>query len=187
MVPYIVHPLVLMAAMLAAPQGISETTIPAGASGVRTPSPIVADLVDSGRQRSATFRTLLRDVEASDWLVFVHVGSCQTPRVRSCLLHRVGTFEGRRYLRVVLTKMLQFDDEAIGAIGHELQHALEVATTPNIASGDDIYRLFRHIGYVANRSSSSHVYETRRAVELGRKVRQELDSDDRAARRVELR
>lgn len=149
--------------------------------GVRAAVPAVAALVAEGRERSSTFRALLQELDASEWIVFVQTGSCQVPGVSNCLLHRIGTFHGMRYLRVVLSERSQSDDEAIATIGHELQHAVEVANTPGVSAAGDIRELYRRIGYLAKRTPIGDLYETSGARSTGAAVLRELKSDRRVA------
>ena len=152
--------------------------------GVRAAMPAVAALVEDGRRRSSTFRALLRDLDGSDWIVFVQPGSCQLPGVSACMLHSVGTFHGVRYLRVVLseTPKTRFNDDAIATIGHELRHAVEVVKTPGISAGRDILELYRRIGYIAKRTPIGNLYETSSAQETGAAVLRDLEADGRVAR-----
>lgn len=146
--------------------------------GVQTAGLAVAGLVIDGRERSPTFRKLLGEVDESDWIVFVQTGSCRVPGVVGCLLHQIGTFQGRQYLRIVISGGTRSDDEVIATIGHELQHAVEVVSEPGIAKSADIRELYRRIGYVSMRMSGGQLFETRRAVTAGSDILREL----RAAR-----
>lgn len=149
--------------------------------GVRATSVSVAELVAEGRDRSPTFRSLLEDVNGSGWIVFVQEGSCRLPGVRACLLHRVGTFLGRRYLRIVLSGPPSAREEMIATIGHELQHAAEVVTDRRIEKAADISELYRRVGYVSMRTAHGQLYETTAAVSTGGKILQELRRDRRSA------
>ena len=134
----------------------------------------LASVAASGRARSSTFRKLWHDLEAADWIVFVHSGSCGSPRVVSCLLHRIGAFEGRHYLRVVIAEPIRTDDEGIATLGHEFQHAVEVVGAPGISTSDDIRQLYRRIGFVSMRAAVGALYETDRAVRIAADIRREL-------------
>ena len=157
----------------------------APSTGVRAIGASVAQLVNEGRDRSPTFRSLVRELDSSPWIVFVQNGSCRLPGVRGCLLHRVGVFDGRRYLRVVLNDPPNVHDDAIATIGHELQHAVEVVTDPRIEDAADISRLYRRIGYLSMRTASGQLYETRRAVRAGAKILEELRTERRTAERIQ--
>lgn len=149
--------------------------------GVRPTSVSVAELVAEGRDRSPTFRSLLEDVNVSGWIVFVQKGSCRLPGVRACLLHRVGMFHGRRYLRIVLSGPPSAREEMIATIGHELQHAAEVVTDRGIENAADISELYRRVGYLSMRTAHGQLYETTAAVRTGGKILQELRRERGAA------
>ena len=73
---------------------------PPSLHGVQTGGRALADLVLEARERSSTFRNLWREVDGSDWIVFLQTGTCQASGVVGCLLHRIGTS------RVALTSAL---------------------------------------------------------------------------------
>jgi len=88
----------------------------------------LAALVSDGYRRSETLRHLLRQVEMSGWTIFVLTGPCPIKEAIGCLLHTVGTFEGRPYLRIKTQIERHHPDVVLSLVGHELQHAVEVAT-----------------------------------------------------------
>ena len=142
--------------------------------GVRPTSKSVAELVAEGCDRSATFRKLVEDLDVSGWIVFVQEGACRLPGVHGCLLHRVGIFEGRRYLRIVLSNPPAAREQMIATIGHELQHAAEVVTVARVKNAADITQLYRRIGYVSIRTAGGQLYETRAAVRTRMAILEEL-------------
>lgn len=148
---------------------------PVTSDGVRAVGTSIADLLTAGRDRSPTFRSLLRDIDASGWIVFVQSGSCQVAQLSSCLLHRVGVFEGQHYLRLIVGNQALSDD-AIATIGHELQHAVEVTSALGITEGPQIRQLYRRIGYVSVRAPGAEVYETTAAINARATVLRELRS-----------
>lgn len=166
---------------------IAETTAHASpretSTVVRPVGMAIAALLKDGAERSPTFRSLLKQLDGSEWIVFVQAGSCRLPRITGCLLHRVGVFEGRRYLRVVLSDTSATHDSATATIGHELQHVTEVVRDPRITQASDIEDLYRRIGYVSVKTASGAVYETRGAVHVGAQILAEL----RFARRTAAR
>lgn len=151
---------------------------------IRCVGPIATGLVKEGRERSPTFRKLVEELEASDWIVFVQRGSCRLAGVTGCLLHQVGSYDALRYLRVVVSEPFGSDDEMIATIGHELQHVVEVVRTPGISDAGDIRQLYRRIGYVSVRRQVAggvgEVYETGNAITAGETVLRELRANRRA-------
>jgi hypothetical protein len=154
-----------------------ETTV------VRPVGIAIAALLRDGAERSPTFRSLLEQLDGSEWIVFVQAGSCRLSRITGCLLHRMGVFEGRRYLRIVLSDTSATHDGAIATIGHELHHAAEVVSEPQITQASDIQDLYRRIGYVSMRTTGGAVYETKGAVRAGAQILAELRFARRMAER----
>lgn len=175
---------VLLSALYIGIEAPVHAEAPEPSTGVRPIGGPIATLVTSGAERSPTFRSLLRELDGTGWIVFVQTGSCRLPRVKGCLLHHVGVFEGRPSLRIVLSDTGWADDEVIATIGHELQHAAEVVGDPRIKEGPDIRELYRRIGYVSMRMHGGQLYETRRAMRAGSKVLAELRSTRRVAERM---
>lgn len=153
-------------------------------TGVRPVDSSIADLLTEGRHRSPTFRSLLERLDSTGWIVFVQAGSCQIAGVAGCLLHRVGGFEGQRYLRIVLSETSTTRDEVIATIGHELQHAAEVVSDSRITDAADIRELYRRIGYVSMRRAGRQLYETKGAISAGANILAELRSERRATERL---
>ena len=77
-----------------------------------------------------------------------------------------------RYLRVQIRADLS-RREAIALIGHELQHALEIADAAEVRDSTGLIRLYERIGHA---SSGDHAYDTEAAQDTGRIVRRELAS-----------
>ena len=157
------------------------------AAKIRCVGPVAMRFVKEGRERSPTFRKLVEELEASDWIVFVQGGSCRLAGVTGCLLHQVGSYDALRYLRVVVSEPFGSDDETIATVGHELQHAVEVVRAPGISDAGDIRQLYRRIGYVSIRrrvaGQIGEVYETGNAIRAGATVLRELRANRRAEKR----
>jgi hypothetical protein len=153
-------------------------------TGVRPVDASIAALLTDGRARSATFRSLLEHLEPAGWLVFVQAGSCPISGVAGCMLHGVGQFDGRPYLRIVVSQSSRTQDEVIATIGHEFQHAVEVASDPRITDATDIRELYRRIGYVSMRAAGRQLYETEAALRAGVTVLAELTSERRVTERL---
>jgi hypothetical protein len=61
-------------------------------------------------------------------------------------------------------------DESIALLGHELQHAIEIAEAPEVYDEPGLVKLYQRIGV----RGGLHVYDTLAAQEMGRAVRKEL-------------
>jgi hypothetical protein len=75
-----------------------------------------------------------------------------------------------RYVRIQVSERLVLED-LISTIGHELQHAVEVAEHADVRTGGALIELYRRLG--AGRSTL-YRYDTDAAVRIGAEVRKEL-------------
>jgi hypothetical protein len=137
--------------------------------------PTLAAIVANGYERSETFRTLVHQVEASEWTVFVQSGPCPMKEAIGCLLHQVGVFEGRRYLRLRIDRRNRSRDRVLSTVAHELQHALEVITSGEVHDTASLIALYERIGNWSTRVAGGRMFETKAArraeVEVAREYR----------------
>jgi hypothetical protein len=150
----------------AADGGLGTTGAPVF-TRVRTNSPVVARLIQEATQRSATFRTLVDTIHASDGIVYVNEGDCGHG-VRACLVD-VTAAGSNRILRIQLDTR-KADWDLMGSIGHELRHAVEVLGDPTVTSKGAMYFFYNRIGRRGTKSS----FETEAAVAAGNAVRSEV-------------
>src|SRR5262249_32470243 len=92
----------------------------AGIPVVRSSHTYIGWMRAEAAKRSATFRRLVSDIEATDGIVYVEQGACGH-RVRACLALSVTPAGGYRILRVFVDAR-QPDWNVMASIGHELQH-----------------------------------------------------------------
>jgi hypothetical protein len=107
---------------------------------VRTTDPKVLVLIDAGLSRSATFRRLVDILNESDVIVYV-----ERKRGRQALggylAHNIVTRGEYRYLRIAVeTQGAQ--RRLVSLLGHELQHAVEVAQSPDVRDAKSLERMF---------------------------------------------
>jgi hypothetical protein len=141
---------------------------------VQTIDPTLARLIDEGAGRSPTFRDLIAQVEQREWIVFVQPGSCPDRAAVGCLLHLVGRFEGRRYVRLLVNPKGRHPDQVIVTLAHELQHAVEVVTSGSVTDGPSMLNLLRRISSSRVRTSKAVLYETAAATSAAEAVFREL-------------
>jgi hypothetical protein len=150
------------------------------ASDVAVPFPHVraADsqmraLIDDAIASSATVRVLVERITASDVVVFV---VCEhDPAVKaSGRLNFMVSAGGTRY--VVIRLKPKRRAAAIAMLGHELQHAAEIADTPSIVDEQSLGREYERIGYRSHASHGGLAFDTKAAVDIGRRVAEELKS-----------
>jgi hypothetical protein len=121
-----------------------------------------------GNEQSPSFRRLIETIGNSDGVVHVEEGQCGFS-VRSCLPPWVGVAGPNRFLRIRVTTRKAPGCELVAAIGHELQHAIEVLSNPKIRDGLDMCRFL-----VLNRRTSYGTFETDAALEVGMAIEREI-------------
>jgi hypothetical protein len=135
---------------------------------VRTTDRAVHHLLKRGFNRSPTFARLLARLERSDVIVYVE----EVPRLPSAMEGRMMMLpraHNVRYVRIQLA-LRGSPDESIALLGHELQHAIEIAEAPEVYDEPGLVKLYQRIGV----RGGLHVYDTLAAQEMGRAVRKEL-------------
>jgi hypothetical protein len=141
-------------------------------NSIRCSDAPLVDLLDQGLARSATLRDLESRLEGSS--VIIYLSRALLPSGLAGRTRLIGAGDRWRFLSMEV-------DERIGpldlltAIGHELEHAVEIAGAPDVLDLASLEALYRRIGRVSGAEhSKSHWYETRDAEESGRRVRAEL-------------
>lgn len=161
----------LMAASPAAAGRPSRPELEAGRwKHVRALSPEASRLVAEGVERSPYIRSQLDALEKSN--VVVYLTHSMPTGSGTCLkghLRFVSAAAGVRYLGVWVD-VLAAPDERLALLGHELHHALEVASEPSVRSEQEMAALYRRIG----RETTDECFETREAVLAGLRVRGDL-------------
>jgi hypothetical protein len=138
-------------------------------SRVRSSDPSIVGLIERASKRSPTLARLISTVEASDGIVYVEPGLCQH-RVPACLMHWMITSGSTRFMRIIVDRnQLDSDRRLAEAIGHELQHVIEVLSEPSIA---DSTSMFFFYGRHSPRLRDS--FETKDALSAAAAIRAEL-------------
>jgi hypothetical protein len=171
---------VLAVVLVAAPRGAAADP-PARSPRVRAADARTAFLLVQGLQRSATIRALVNQLERRDVIVYIELQPLLKRRLAGTMTWITATRE-HRYVRVSLNPELN-TDMAISTLGHELQHALEVANAPTIVSDATLERFYREHGDL-NRSQANG-WDTEAARVAGDDVRRELSGSARSTRAVE--
>jgi hypothetical protein len=134
---------------------------------VRSSNSELIALIDQAGERSATFRSLVDTINASDSIVFVEPGECGHG-VRACFVS-VTAADSHRYMRVVVDTR-KADWDLMGSIGHELRHTIEVIDQPSIRSNASKYFFYAQNGAEGTPTAR----ETQAAVDAGNTVRHEV-------------
>lgn len=136
---------------------------------VRTLDAHVSNMLALGYQRSRTFRQLVEDLERSDVIVHVERRAIATDKAFMQFVTHAG---GSRYLRITLDTELSAN-AGVALLGHELQHASEVASAPWVVDLETYHELYRAIGH-ASCAGPRRCFDTIEAVDAGRRVLLEL-------------
>src|SRR5262249_33677373 len=153
----------------------ASTALTLDATGVRSTNDPVSTLIKEGAARSASFQRLLERVDELNGIVYVEFGHCAFGHLNGCLLPFVVPTTGVRYLRIVVTpdRTRVDHDGLIALLAHELQHALEVLTHPEVVDLDSMLALYARIGRPLSGRSG---YETSESDTVQDSVASELRS-----------
>ena len=135
---------------------------------VRAMQPRVEKLIRTGMERSPSFRRLVHRLEHSD--VIVYIDARYDLRVGvGASMRFLATSASDRFVRIQLDARHN-SNVLVALLGHELQHAVEVADNAAIRSADDLRVFYRDTGLRTGPDS----FDSEAAREMGYLVRAEL-------------
>lgn len=144
-------------------------------SHVRTSEPNIRALVEAGRLHSPTFRRLLETLNESDVIVYVRT-KLTRPGLYAYLAHNMVTAGGHRYLRVALDPQGSWR-RAVASLGHELQHAVEVAQAAHVRDAEGLEQMFEQANLEAVcGSGGGKCFETKAAMDVTTAILDELEA-----------
>ncbi len=85
----------------------------------------------------------------------------------------VTTAQSRRVVRI-LFDLHRPRAQAISVIGHELQHAIEVATHPEVVSAATLGAMYQRIGWRNHRTAQGEMFDSADAIAAGGTILKEL-------------
>jgi hypothetical protein len=137
---------------------------------IRSTDRRLADAIGLGLRRSATFRALVADINQSNVVVYITCGSQKLRSGLSGQLTFLSAAGGFRYVVVQVDSRLP-RWRLIAMLGHELQHAREIAATAWIVDADSLAHAYRtQLGYTRGRG----VFDSIAAVRAGEDILREL-------------
>lgn len=153
---------------LAAP---APRTLPSSIVRLRPLTSLASEFVARGLDGSQTFRSLVERIERSDVVVYVEL-VYRRPGAPDGATRLVNASRYFRFLHVTIN--CELDPWAIVAmLGHELQHAVEIAERPEIRDDASLARYYREEGITDARDGCVCSEAAR---ETARRVRSELAS-----------
>ena len=127
--------------------------------------------IQAGAERSATFRDLLNRLSDSDLIVYVQV----VDRITNAFGHTyfVTSTETVRYVRIEVVVAGNFA-EMVALVGHELQHAVEIAGAPRVRDRQSLAQFYLGMG---ENSLANGQYDSAEARLTEGRVKRELASN----------
>lgn len=159
----------------AADPGVDTPNLPR----VRITDERLRALFEEGLQNSPTLRELVSRLERSDVVVYVQPDYYGLSSYAGGLTF-LSASGGLRYV-VARVDWLRAPAQQIAMIGHELQHAAEVAENPEIVDDASMFREYVRMGTVNGWLGSGVAVDTPEAGDIERRVAQELRGISRPA------
>jgi hypothetical protein len=132
-----------------------------------------ADLLDDlarGVSVSPTLRRLLDRLESSNVVVYLTFDRTVAAKTAG-RISLIATVPGRRYLRISIDRR-NFGCQRLAILGHELQHAVEIADAAAAIDQDSVASLYRTIGFRSDTGCDA-CFDSHLAIETGRQVQRE--------------
>jgi hypothetical protein len=159
------------------------TVAAAGADDViprlRTTDRRIRALLDDGIAQSPSLRALVARLAGSDVVVYLRCGTL--PAGLDAQLTFVSAAGGFRYVVVRLAFALP-PQRTIATLGHELQHAVEIADHRDIVDQASLARAYARIGFAHRAGRAVTAFDTQAAiaagVRIGREIKHSAAADD---------
>ncbi len=129
-------------------------------------------LLERGVSGSPTFHALVTKLSAAPVVIYVNCDWSPPLRV-SARLTFISSAGGWRYMKVRIDCQIT-QRRQLAMLAHELQHALEVANTPDVVDAASMEGLYRDIGFETYQTDRGLLFETEAALQMQRRVDQEL-------------
>ena len=172
--PRTVLPSLVLAAIIAVTLHGEASPLPA--PHVRIADPELRRLFDAGLAVSPTLHALVDRLDHSDVVAYIRF---EEPRAGiDGSLQFVSAAAGVRYL-LIRVERLPTRSRQLALIGHELQHAVEVATAPHVVDQQTFMQEYERIGHARHHpGQQARRFETPAALAAGERVLKELDGRD---------
>jgi len=143
---------------------------PASWTHVRPLSPNASELLTAATTGSRIVSDLLKQLDRTDVVVYLTdltTWSRSSPRSHLVFLTAAAK---TRYVLIRIDRWRLSEVDRIASLGHELQHAMEVAAAPAVRDNPGLIALYKHIGW----ESEDGRFESEAARTVGNRVRKEL-------------
>jgi len=137
---------------------------------IRSAEPILRDELESGVRASPTLSRLVDRLEASDVIVYLTFDRSPAPKTAGHIA-LVTAARGRRYLRIAVDHRIG-GCQRLALLGHELQHAVEIADATAVTDEEGLASLYRRIGFRTD-NGRGDCYDSQLAIETGERIQRE--------------
>ncbi len=159
-------------AALAVLVSVPEPSIVPFVPRVRALSNVARFVIDEATKKSPTIVKLIAQLQRHEIIVYVDLEPLATARGATSIL---SVNPGGRMLRVVVDVGLD-PRQQIEVLGHELQHAVEIALADSVVDHSSFVAHYKRIGYPTGRAS----FETDEAKRTEAAVRRDLSGGELA-------
>jgi hypothetical protein len=130
---------------------------------VRATEPRILVLIDAGVSRSATFGRLVATLNDSDVIVYIEP-KLKRQALGGYLAHNIVAQGEYRYLHIAV-EISGSQRRLVSLLAHELQHAVEVAQTPDVRDAASLERMFSRLA-IKFGCGGTTCYETQAAKDV---------------------
>ncbi|HEX4566464.1 MAG TPA: hypothetical protein VH138_07510, partial [Vicinamibacterales bacterium] len=131
---------VLVLAMAATTPVSPSAALESPTRHIRSASPSITSLIKDGFYKSPTFAGLVTRLERSDLIVYIEIVA-QMPAGIEGRLVMLPRAHDTRYVRIQIGMPGSVSD-AIALLGHELEHATELADAPDVTNMEGFVALY---------------------------------------------
>ena len=168
--PALVAALALLAPVSAAAEETAAMAAPRFSPRVRPHDSRSAAILLRGIERSTTLRLIVDQLESRDVIVYIEMQSALKQQLAGRLTWLTAAGNSR-YVRISLNSTLG-PEVLVSTLGHELQHALEIALAPNIVDEASLEAHYKRHGI--HMQSHSSGWDTLAARQKGEMIRREI-------------
>jgi hypothetical protein len=133
--------------------------------------PELRDDLERGSRVSPTLQQLVARLEDSDVVVYLMFDRVLAPAGMAGHVSLVSTVGSRRYLRLSINRRTS-GCQRLAILGHELQHAVEIAEAADAVDQAGVASLYRQIGF-SSANGGQDTFDSKLAIDIGQQVRRE--------------
>lgn len=138
---------------------------------IRARDPQLIEALATGLRVSPTLRRLADTIAASDVIVYVVFERSPHAGIAAHVSF-ITAAGGRRYLHLAVDPSIA-GTRVIGMLGHELQHAAEIAAAPSVVDDRTLAAFYSRIGFAGADATLDRRFESEAAIESGDRVTRE--------------